>query len=714
MEKRFIALVLGALTLLLALGATTALADPSPGVQAAGQSATSAQQASAASEATQTNPSNTNISVRVLSPGNDGSVSQTNSVSSNATAANSNSADQSTSQSQAGGGGIQTGNQSAGNAQLAAALSSASQYGATNTNTPVRVLSPGNAGSVSQSNDASSTASSSNDNHADQSADQNQTGGGSCGCEPAAAPATAGDQPATAPASATQQTNAADSSGAAGNSNSTDQASGQSQGGSGSGIQTSDQKAGNEQAAVAASSAVQERPTNTNISVRVLSPGNDGSVSQTNSVSSNATASNHNSTDQSSNQDQSGGGGCGCQSTDPAVQTSDQSSWNKQAAGALSSAKQEGAKNTNLPVRVGSPGNDGSVSQSNSVDSHASADNSNGTDQTAHQDESGASGTSVQTVDQAAKDEQLAAALSAAKQSDASNHNSPLRVGSPGGGGSVDQSNSADSTASASNNDRTDQDAEQSDPPSRSTCGCNSGVGIQVLGQDADSKQASFAGSATLQVFGKSECGCSTGGNSNGPVRVWSDGSDGSVTQSNSADSTASARNWNDTDQTGRQDQSGGAGIAIQALGQQAKNGQLAVGLSAAFQIDPSNHNGPTRVYSPGNGGSVTQANDASSDASADNWNDTDQTAGQSQHGSGSCGCASDVVVQALGQSASSLQAALVLSKAFQSKPHNANGPTSVWSSGNAGSSTQGNHVGSEASGENRDDADQLGRELQA
>jgi len=637
MSKRFIASVLGALTLLLAVGATTALADSSPGVQTAGQSATNAQQASAASEATQINPSNTNISVRVLSPGDDGSVAQTNSVSSNAAAANSNSADQSAGQSQAGGGGIQIGNQSAGNAQLAAALSSASQYGATNTNGPVRVLSPGNGGSVSQSNDASSTASSTNANDADQSAKQNQAGGSSCGCGTAAAPAAA-DPAAAAPAAAAQQANATDSTAAAGNSNGADQASGQSQTGTGSGIQTSDQEAGNEQAALAASSAVQQKPTNTNISVRVLSPGNDGAVSQTNSVSSDASASNQNATDQSANQNQSGGGGCGCQSADPTVQTSDQSSSNKQAASALSAALQEGAKNENDPVRVGSPGN----------------------------------------------------------------------------GGSVSQSNSASSTASASNGNATDQDADQSDPSSGSTCGCNGGVGIQELGQDAANEQASFAGSTTFQQFGKSECGCSSGGNSNQPVRVWSGGTDGAVSQSNSADSTASAGNWNATDQAGHQDQSGGGGTAIQALGQQAKNGQLAVGLSATFQIDPSNHNSPTRVYSPGNGGSVTQTNDASSDASADNWNATDQSGWQGQHGSKGCGCSSNPLIQALGQSAWSSQAALVRSKADQSKPQNANGPTSVWSSGNGGSSTQGNHADSDASGLNHDYADQLARQLQA
>ena len=51
-----------------------------------------------------------------------------------------------------------------------------------------------------------------------------------------------------------------------------------------------------------------------NLPVRVLSPGNDGSVDQSNKVDSKADASNHNSTTQTSDQDQSGSGGCGCAS----------------------------------------------------------------------------------------------------------------------------------------------------------------------------------------------------------------------------------------------------------------------------------------------------------------------------------------------------------------------------------------------------------------
>ena len=125
--------------------------------------------------------------------------------------------------------------------------------------------------------------------------------------------------------------------------------------------------------------------TNVNLPVRVLSPGNDGSVDQSNKVDSKADASNHNSTTQTSDQDQSGSGGCGCAS-DP-IQVAQQSSGSLQGAFALSAADQLGAENSNTPVRVGSSGNGGSVDQSNKVKSDASATNWNSTDQSADQDQ---------------------------------------------------------------------------------------------------------------------------------------------------------------------------------------------------------------------------------------------------------------------------------------------------------------------------------------
>src|SRR5215213_3234762 len=103
MRRCLIALTAGLLSL--TTGVSIAAANtPSVGSQTVDQSASSGQVAGAAAGAAQTQPSNTNISIRVLSPGNDGSVSQTNSVDSDASASNSNASDQDATQSQAAGG----------------------------------------------------------------------------------------------------------------------------------------------------------------------------------------------------------------------------------------------------------------------------------------------------------------------------------------------------------------------------------------------------------------------------------------------------------------------------------------------------------------------------------------------------------------------------------------------------------------------------------
>jgi hypothetical protein len=658
-------------------------------VQTVGQSAGSAQQATSASGATQIDPSNSNISVRVLSPGNDGAVSQTNSASSDASSTNSNSTTQGADQSQSGSG-IQTADQSALNGQAGTALSSAYQAGATNRNIPVRVLSPGSNGAVSQSNTASSNADSTNTNTTTQSSDQTQAGS-SCGCAPAPVTTTPDQSTAVAPATS---------------------------GGSGAAVQSTDQSSENAQLAGAASTAKQVDPTNSNIDVRVLSPGDNGSVTQTNSVKSDADASNRNTTGQTATQDQggSGSGSCGCGGpTD--VQTARQDAGNLQIAGAASGAVQYGATNTNLPVRVLSPGNDGSVHQSNTVDSSADARNSNSTTQKSDQDQSGSGGCGcssdpIQVADQSSGSLQGAFALSAAGQVGAKNQNSPVRVGSSGNGGSVDQSNSVKSDASATNWNSTSQTADQDQSSSSRPCGCGDGIGIQALGQQSVNGQAALSASGAFQDFGRSECGCSSGGNSNDPVRVWSPGNDGSVDQSNKAESKADSTNRNSTSQTGDQTQSG-SGIDIQALGQYAGNGQLAGALSGAFQLDPSNKNGGARVLSPGYGGSVDQSNRASSKADADNANRTSQDASQSQAGSGGCGCGSDPQIQALGQSAGSLEAGFAFSTVLQWAPKNASGATSVWSPGNGGLTRQRNKAYSNGDAGNRNGLSQTAMQMQ-
>ncbi len=688
MSKRFLASVLGLLALLLAVGVTTAAADTPPGVQTAGQGATSGQQGAAASGATQTQPSNTNISVRVLSPGNGGSVNQTNSVSSTGTAKNDNSTTQNASQSGSGAGGIQTSNQSAGNAQLAQALSTAAQFGASNTNIDVRVGSGGNGGTVNQANTVSSDAKAKNDNDTRQTTDQSQTGGTSCGCSTTPAIQTAdqkatNDQKAIALSAAVQkdpsntnlpirvgspgndgsvsQTNDVSSEAKAKNDNDLHQSTDQgTSGGTGTDVQTANQSAANEQGAAAASAAKQDKPKNVNISVRVLSPGDDGSVSQTNSVSSSAKAKNDNDTRQSIDQDPSAkskdsrdrkdGNDCGCSGSD--VQTATQGAESKQGALALSEAKQFGASNVNTPIRVGSYGNDGSVRQSNDVSSEAEAKNDNDLHQSVDQGPSakskdsrdgkdghdcGCSGTDIQTADQWAGNAQLAAAASAAEQKGASNKNAPLRVGSSGNGGSVVQSNDVSSEAKASNDNDTRQSIDQ-DPSGKSKdsrdgkdghdCGC-SGTDVQTAKQGAKNLQGSFAVSKADQDFGRSKCGCQSDGNTNAPIRVGSPGNDDRVWQLNDVSSNAKAKNDNDLHQSIDQDQSGGSGTGAQTADQWAGNGQLAGAASFAKQDGASNKNAPLRVGSSGNGGSVTQSNDVSSEAKASNDNDTRQSIDQ-------------------------------------------------------------------------------------
>jgi hypothetical protein len=685
MKRNLIASLLGALALLLAAGVGKAAAA-SPGVQTASQDAGSAQLATSASGATQVDPSNSNISVRVLSPGDDGSVTQSNSATSDASSTNSNSTSQDESQSQPSSG-IQTADQAASNYQAAGALSSAYQTGATNQNVDVRVLSPGDNGAVTQSNAVDSTADSTNTNTTDQTGDQTQTGGSGCGCTPA--PLTpSGQSTATTPASS---------------------------GGSGGGVQSSDQSAQNAQLAGAASSADQVDPTNSNLGVRVLSPGDNGSVKQSNKDTSTADATNTNSTSQTSDQDPTGGSSqCGCGGPD-AIQVAKQSAGNAQIAAAGSEAIQLGAKNENSPVRVLSHGDDGSVTQSNSVDSTADASNSNTTTQTSDQDQSGSgcgcSSDPIQIAEQSSGSLQGAYALSAAGQSGAKNDNSPVRVGSSGSGGNVDQSNKATSDASADNSNSTTQTADQDQSGSHG-CTCGSGLGIQVLGQKAVNGQAALSESTTIQDFGKSECGCSSSGNSNDPVRVWSPGSDGSVDQSNDASSKADSKNTNTTTQDADQSQSG-SGLDIQALGQFAGNGQLAEAVSGTLQKKPSNSNGGARVFSPGSGGSVRQSNDASSTGTADNSNSTTQNATQTQSGSSSCGCGGGLKIQALGQKAVNLQAAFGFSETFQIAPKNTNGGTAVWSYSPGGSVHQDNNATSTGTGSNSNGLAQYVTQLQ-
>ena len=643
--RRIRAVVVAAgLGLLASAGQATATTPPGgPAAQAlaVGQAAASGQAAGAASGASQSQPANQNISVRVLSPGNSGDVTQSNTADSSATAGNANLTGQTAEQTQDGScacaGGTQAIGQEADSSQAAQALSVATQHGASNTNIPVRVLSDGHDGDVTQTNAVESDATAANANGTSQSAEQGSAGG--------------------------------------------------------SGTQAVGQTADNEQGAAAASKAEQSGATNTNISVRVLSPGNDGNVSQSNSVGSSAAAGNLNLTGQTAGQGGSGG-----------TQAIGQDADSTQSAGALSVATQHGASNTNAPVRVLSTGDGGDVSQSNSVDSSATAANANGLEQDAGQAGRGGdcrcAGGGKQAIGQDADNEQTAVALSAATQDGASNTNTPVRVGSWGHDGDVSQSNSVSSNATALNANLTGQGAEQGQS---GASGCCAAGGIQAIGQDAKSKQSAGAASAATQSGGRDKCGCPSGGNVNTPVRVDSKGGGGSVTQENAVNSSATAGNLNLTVQEAGQADGGGpmyssspvysdgqcgcSGGGIQAIGQEAKSEQDATALSAALQHGAKNENTPVRVGSYGGGGSVEQSNSVGSSATAANLNGLHQGAAQAGGGG----------IQAIGQEAKNEQGALAASLAAQEGASNANAPVRVDSKGYDGHVSQSNSVDSDA-----------------
>jgi hypothetical protein len=699
--KRILAAVAAVLGLLGSAGHATASGPADSALQLAAQAAASAQGAGAQSGANQSQPSNSNISVRVQSPGDAGDVTQSNTVASGATATNANATDQSAAQAQGGsaccGSGTQAVGQEASSSQAAGALSHASQQGASNENISVRVQSPGDDGSVSQSNTAASGAAATNANATGQSADQASAGG--TGTQ-AIGQESDNEQAALAASSAEQtgaknsniavrvqspgddgdveQSNTVVSTARAGNLNLTGQDATQS---GGSGTQAIGQEAASDQTAAALSSAKQTGATNSHVPVRVQSPGDGGRVSQSNTVASAATAANLNGTEQSARQSQSGD----CRCASGGTQAVGQEATSHQGALAISGAEQIGATNEITPVRVDSRGDDGDVSQSNTVASGALAANLNATEQGAEQSQSGdcrcASG-GTQAIGQEAENGQAALAVSLAAQelgrdrcgcASGGNSYAPVRVDSSGDGGSVEQSNEVASAAAAANLNGTAQSAGQA----------QSGGGVQAIGQEAKSEQAAIGLSAALQ-HGAS--------NSSTPVRVDSRGDDGDVSQLNGAYSAAEAGNGNLTVQDAEQAQAGSCGcggVGIQAIGQEAENGQLALAGSLALQLGASNESAPVRVDSPGGGGSLEQSNEAGSYADAGNLNLLGQSAGQSQSAGGG------TAIQAIGQSASSHQAAIALSAALQLGASNAHSPVLVGSNSDGGDVSQANTVAS-------------------
>jgi len=395
MKAALIAVLASMLVLFALLTGEAMATTPSPAVQSAGQSSSSDQSANATATSTQSSPSNVNIPVRILRPGDDGSVDQQNSSVAAAGAVNLNATGQSAAQSQGSGGAAsQTAGQDNGSGQTATSTASSTQDQPANYNIPVRILSPGNDGSVKQSNDS-----------------------------------TAGSL--------------------AVNLNATDQQVTQDPAGAGAGVQAAGQQATSSQSATSTATSTQDHPVNYNIPVRILSPGNGGSVTQSNGSTAVAIGGNANLTTQDVGQDQAVGG---MPYLAPAVQAAGQLAKSTQCATAGATSTQDDPSNVNVPVRVLSPGDDGSVKQSNDSAALALAGNLNLTGQTISQDQAGTgSGPAVQGAGQEADNQQHADGSATSSQSGATNTNTPVRILSPGGGGSVEQSNSSTAIALALN-----------------------------------------------------------------------------------------------------------------------------------------------------------------------------------------------------------------------------------------------------------------------
>jgi hypothetical protein len=500
MRRICLALIAGVMAAGAAAGAAAAEAPaPStPTTQTAGQVATSGQYADSSATSTQVAPKNTNVNVRVLSPGANGPVTQTNSSTAGALAANANVTNQSAEQT---GAASQQAGQQATNLQGASAVAESTQVKPENTNVDVRVLSPGDNGSVAQSNTSSATALAANLNTTDQELTQ------------------ASDDPA---------------------------------------LQSAGQTALSTQGASAEAESTQIAPKNTNVGVRVLSPGNDGAVSQRNDSSATAIALNGNSTEQDIDQQAGVGGGS-------TGQAAAQIAGNVQGAGASANSVQIAPSNTNADVRVLSPGHGGDVTQANTSRAVGVALNGNHTTQSIEQALEGEDAccwrdhegnVAIQAAGQVAGNVQSASVCCAASVQ-VHPENTNLAGGDPNSG--TRQENESTALGVAANLNRLDQGIVQG---------------------PADDEQAEPLLAAThgelTEVLPKTIVAPRAG-----------------TEQSNESNATSLALNLNKTEQTiAQQQESRPADVGVQAAGQMAGNEQHADSAAASIQYAPQNRNG--------------------------------------------------------------------------------------------------------------------------
>ncbi|MEA2255644.1 MAG: hypothetical protein QOG35_1689, partial [Solirubrobacteraceae bacterium] len=468
-------------------------------------------------------------------------------------------------------------------------------------------------------------------------------------------------------------------------------------------------------------SVTQVKPSNQDIPVRIMSPGDDGSVTQVNSSSATSAAGNRNATTQRAQQGagdsspeeiaarsccQSGGG--------VAVQGVGQSASNDQAASSSADSTQVGASNVAAPVRIMSPGDGGAVRQANSSRATSAAGNANDTTQQTAQAAGGDGGTTVQAIGQQAAGEQDASSHATSTQVHPSNQDLPVRIMSAGDDGSVTQVNSSSATSAAGNDNATTQDADQSGGglvPVRelvrepcALCGSPGGTTVQGVGQFAANDQDARSSADSTQV------GAS---NAADPVRIDSAGGGGQLLQANASDARSAAGNRNATDQSADQSAGGSlGGTSVQAIGQAALSDQDASSHATSTQVGASNAADPVRIDSPGDDGAVRQANASSAMSAAGNENTTTQDAEQSGGAPvlvpvrGVCELCrpfdGGTVEQDIGQFAANEQEAASSADAIQVCPSNDVAPVRLHSAGGGGSVGQFNDSAATSAAGNR------------
>ncbi len=304
------------------------------GTQAAGQEAQNWQDAHSQASSDQTDPTNINAPVSILSNVTNGPVDQNNNSTATSKASNKNDTDQTSTQSQTGGGsgylGTQAAGQEAQNWQDAHSQASSDQTDPTNINAPVSILSNVTNGPVDQNNNSTATSKASNKNDTDQSSTQSQTGGGLPWLL---------------------------------------------------GIQAAGQLAQSVQTADSSASSTQSDPTNVNAPVSTLSNVTNGPVDQNNNSTATSKASNKNDTDQSSTQSQTGGGLPWLLG----IQAAGQEAQNWQDAHSEATSDQTDPTNVNAPASTLSDVINGAVDQNNNSTATSKARNKNDTDQSSDQ-----------------------------------------------------------------------------------------------------------------------------------------------------------------------------------------------------------------------------------------------------------------------------------------------------------------------------------------